>query len=152
MSVNKAIIVGNLGRDPEVRTTQNGDKVCNFSVATSERWKDKNTGETKEKSEWHSIIIWNEHLISVAERFLKKGSKVYLEGQIATRKWQDQSGNDRYSTEIVLQRYRGELQMLDSKPNGSQPDRGSINDPAQQGPADNSGQSSSDDLDDEIPF
>lgn len=113
-SINKVILVGNLGKDPEIRTTQNGSKVCNFSVATSERWKDKNTGEMNEKTEWSNVVIWNEHLVSVAERFLHKGSKVYVEGSLATRKWTDQQGQDRYMTEVVLNRFRGELQMLDT--------------------------------------
>jgi single-strand DNA-binding protein len=112
-SVNKVILIGNLGKDPEVRSMQSGGKVCNLSVATSENWKDRNSGERKERTEWHRVVIFNENLIQVAERFLKKGSKVYLEGQIETRKWQDQSGQERYSTEIVLRPYRGELTLLD---------------------------------------
>jgi len=116
--INKVIIVGNLGKDPEVRTFANGGKVCNFSVATSESWKDKQTGERKEKTEWHNISIYNEGLAGVAERYLKKGSKVYLEGKLQTRKWQDQSGNDRYSTDVVLQGFDAKMEMLDSKPGG----------------------------------
>src|SRR5215469_11573696 len=112
-SVNKVILIGNLGKDPEVRSMQSGGKVCNLSVATSESWKDRNSGERKERTEWHRVVIFNENLIQVAERFLKKGSKVYLEGQIETRKWQDQSGQERYSTEVVLRPYRGELTLLD---------------------------------------
>ncbi|CAO1654586.1 single-stranded DNA-binding protein [Parasphingorhabdus sp. NYA22] len=116
--INKVIIVGNLGKDPEVRTFANGGKVCNFSVATSESWKDKQTGERKEKTEWHNISIYNEGLAGVAERYLRKGSKVYLEGKLQTRKWQDQSGNDRYSTDVVLQGFDAKMEMLDSKPGG----------------------------------
>ncbi|SIS78797.1 single-strand binding protein [Roseivivax lentus] len=117
-SVNKVIIVGNLGRDPEVRTFQNGGKVCNLRVATSENWKDRNTGEKREKTEWHSVAIFSEPLARIAEQYLKKGSKVYLEGQLETRKWQDQSGQDRYSTEVVLRPYKGELTLLDSRSDG----------------------------------
>ena len=117
-SVNKVILVGNLGRDPEVRTFQNGGKVCNLRIATSERWKDRNTGEQREKTEWHSVAIFSEPLARVAEQYLKKGSKVYVEGQLETRKWQDQSGADRYTTEVVLRPYRGELTILDSRGEG----------------------------------
>ena len=117
-SVNKVIIVGNLGRDPEVRTFANGGKVCNLRVATSETWRDKNTGERKERTEWHSVAIFNENLARIAEQYLRKGSKVYLEGQLETRKWQDQSGQDRYSTEVVLRPYRGELTLLDGRGEG----------------------------------
>ena len=112
-SVNKVILVGNLGQDPEVRSFQNGGKVCNLRIATSESWKDRNTGEKQERTEWHTVAIFSEGLAGVAERFLKKGSKVYLEGQLRTRKWQDQSGNDRYSTEVVLQGPGAVLTMLD---------------------------------------
>ena len=114
-SVNKVIIVGNLGRDPEVRTFQNGGKVCNLRIATSENWKDRNTGERRERTEWHSVAIFSEPLARIAEQYLRKGSKVYIEGQLETRKWQDQSGQDRYTTEIVLRPYRGELTLLDSR-------------------------------------
>ncbi|WP_299785817.1 single-stranded DNA-binding protein [uncultured Marivita sp.] len=117
-SVNKVIIVGNLGRDPEVRTFQNGGKVCNLRIATSENWKDRNTGERKERTEWHSVAIFSEPLARIAEQYLKKGSKVYIEGQLETRKWQDQSGQDRYSTEVVLRPYKGELTLLDSRDGG----------------------------------
>ena len=117
-SVNKVILIGNLGKDPEVRSMQSGGKVCNLSVATSESWKDKMSGERKERTEWHRVVIFNENLISVAERFLKKGSKVYLEGQIETRKWADQAGVEKYSTEIVLRPIRGELTLLDSREGG----------------------------------
>ncbi len=118
-SVNKVIIIGNLGRDPEVRTFQNGGKVCNLRIATSETWKDKATGERKERTEWHSVAIFQEGLARVAEQYLRKGSKVYIEGQLQTRKWQDQSGADKYSTEIVLQGFGGALVMLDG-PGGGQ--------------------------------
>ncbi|CUH68575.1 Helix-destabilizing protein [Thalassovita gelatinovora] len=114
-SVNKVILVGNLGRDPEVRSFQNGGKVCNLRIATSENWKDRNTGERRERTEWHSVAIFSEPLARIAEQYLRKGSKVYIEGQLETRKWQDQSGQDRYSTEVVLRPYRGELTLLDSR-------------------------------------
>lgn len=114
-SVNKVILVGNLGRDPEVRQFQNGGKVCNLRVATSENWRDKSTGERRERTEWHSVAIFSEPLAKIAEQYLRKGSKVYLEGQLETRKWQDQSGQDRYSTEVVLRPYRGELTLLDGR-------------------------------------
>ncbi len=117
-SVNKVILIGNLGADPEVRTFQNGGKVCNLRIATSETWKDKNTGERREKTEWHSVAIFSEPLARVAEQYLRKGSKVYLEGQLETRKWQDQSGQDRYSTEVVLRPYTSTLTMLDSRSEG----------------------------------
>jgi single-strand DNA-binding protein len=117
-SVNKVILVGNLGRDPESRSFQNGGKVVNLRIATSESWKDRNSGERKEKTEWHSVAIFNEGLANVAERFLRKGSKVYIEGQLQTRKWQDQQGQDRYSTEIVLQGFNSVLTMLDGPQGG----------------------------------
>ena len=117
-SVNKVILVGNLGRDPEVRSFPNGGKVCNLRIATSETWRDKATGERKERTEWHSVAIFSEPLAKIAEQYLRQGSKVYLEGQLETRKWQDQSGNDRYSTEVVLRPYRGELTLLDSRDGG----------------------------------
>ncbi len=118
-SVNKVIIIGNLGRDPEVRTFQNGGKVCNLRIATSENWKDRNTGERKERTEWHSVAIFSEPLARVAEQYLRKGSKVYIEGQLETRKWQDQSGQDRYSTEVVLRPYTSTLTMLDGRGDNS---------------------------------
>ena len=118
-SLNKVMLIGNLGADPEVRSFQNGGKVCNLRIATSEQWKDRNTGERQERTEWHTVAIFSEGLVSVAERFLKKGSKVYVEGQLQTRKWQDQSGNDRYSTEVVLRGYNGTLTMLDGPGGGS---------------------------------
>jgi len=112
-SVNKVILVGNLGREPEARKMQDGNPVVNLSVATSESWKDKNTGERREKTEWHRVVIFNDRLAEVAQKYLRKGSKIYIEGQLQTRKWTDQSGVEKYSTEVVLQRFRGELQMLD---------------------------------------
>ena len=114
-SVNKVILVGNLGRDPEVRTFQNGGKVCNLRIATSENWKDRNTGERRERTEWHSVAIFSEPLARIAEQYLRKGSKVYIEGQLETRKWQDQSGQDRYTTEIVLRPFTGNLTLLDGR-------------------------------------
>lgn len=119
-SVNKVILIGNLGADPEVRSFQNGGKVCNLRIATSESWKDRNTGEKQERTEWHTVAIFGEGLAGVAERFLRKGSKVYLEGQLRTRKWQDQQGQDRYSTEVVLQGPGAVLTMLDGAPGGGQ--------------------------------
>ncbi len=117
-SVNKVILIGNLGKDPEIRTFQNGDKVCSFSIATSESWKDKNSGERKERTEWHNISILNQNIVTVAERFLKKGSKVYLEGQLETRKY-EKDGRDVYTTEVVLRPFRGELTMLDGRSGGA---------------------------------
>lgn len=117
-SVNKVILVGNLGRDPEIRTMQNGGKVANLSVATSENWRDRQTGERREKTEWHRVVVFDDRLIDVIERYVKKGAKLYLEGQLQTRKWTDQSGQERYSTEVVLQRYRSEMTMLDGRSGG----------------------------------
>ena len=117
-SVNKVILIGNLGRDPEIRSFPSGGRVCNLRIATSENWRDRETGERKEKTEWHSVAIFSEPLIKIAESYLRKGSKIYLEGQLETRKWQDQSGQDRYSTEVVLRPYRGELTMLDGRNEG----------------------------------
>jgi single-strand DNA-binding protein len=114
-SVNKVILVGNLGRDPEIRSTQDGTRIANLSVATSENWRDKNSGERKERTEWHRVAIFNDRLVDVVEKYLKKGAKVYIEGQLQTRKWTDQQGQERYTTEVVLQRYRGELTMLDGR-------------------------------------
>lgn len=151
-SVNKVILIGNLGRDPEVRSFQNGGKVCNLRIATSETWKDRNTGERREKTEWHSVAIFQEGLVRIAEQYLKKGSKVYIEGQLQTRKWQDQSGADRYTTEVVLQGFGGTLTMLDKREgggggSGGGDDRGSSGGGYDRGPGDGSR-----DLDDEIPF
>ena len=165
-SVNKVILIGNLGRDPEVRTFQNGGKVCNLRIATSETWKDKNTGERKERTEWHSVAIFNEGLVRIAEQYLKKGSKVDIEGQLQTRKWQDQSGQDKYSTEVVLQGFGGTLTMLDGRDGGGGGgggygggqgggyDSGSQDSGYGSGSQGGSqgGGSSSRDLDDEIPF
>ncbi|WP_170788567.1 single-stranded DNA-binding protein [Ruegeria lacuscaerulensis] len=117
-SVNKVILIGNLGADPEVRSFQNGGKVCNLRIATSETWKDRNTGERRDRTQWHTVAIFSEPLVRVAEQYLRKGSKVYIEGQLETRKWQDQSGQDRYSTEVVLRPYRSELTMLDARGEG----------------------------------
>lgn len=117
-SVNKVILIGNLGKDPEVRSLQNGGKVCTLRIATSESWKDKGTGERQERTQWHSVVIFNEALTGIAERFLKKGSKVYVEGQLETRKWQDQQGQERYTTEVVLRQFRGELTLLDGREGG----------------------------------
>ena len=112
-SVNKVILVGNLGRDPEIRSTQDGTRIANLSLATSESWRDKNSGDRKERTEWHRVVIFNDRLVDIVERYLKKGSKIYVEGALQTRKWTDNSGQERYSTEVVLQRFRGELTMLD---------------------------------------
>jgi len=117
-SVNKVILVGNLGKDPEVRRMQSGEPVVNLSIATSESWRDKASGERKEKTEWHRVVIFNENLAKVAEQYLRKGAKVYIEGQLSTRKWTDKDGAEKYSTEVVLNRFRGELQMLDSRGEG----------------------------------
>lgn len=117
-SLNKVMLIGNLGADPEVRSFQNGGKVCNLRIATSESWKDRNTGERQERTEWHSVAIFSEGLVGVAERYLRKGSKIYIEGQLRTRKWQDQSGNDRYSTEVVLQGFDAKMLMLDGRDGG----------------------------------
>ncbi|TAN06112.1 MAG: single-stranded DNA-binding protein [Rhizobiaceae bacterium] len=119
-SVNKVILVGNLGADPEIRRLNSGDPVVNLRIATSETWRDRNSGERQERTEWHRVVIFNDNLAKVAEQYLKKGMKVYIEGQLQTRKWQDQSGQEKYSTEIVLQKFRGELQMLDSRGQGGE--------------------------------
>ena len=129
-SLNKVQLIGNLGADPEVRTFQNGGKVCNLRIATSETWKDKNTGERKEKTEWHQVAIFNEGLVRICEQYLKKGSKVYIEGQLQTRKYQDQSGADRYSTEVVLQGFGGTLTMLDGASGDKQQSGGYAEPPA----------------------
>ena len=170
--VNKVIIVGNLGRDPEVRSFPNGGKVVNLRIATSETWRDRNTGERKERTEWHSVAIFNENLAKVAEQYLRKGSTVYIEGQLETRKWQDQSGQDRYTTEIVLRQYRGELTLLggrgDAGGGAGMDDRGGYDDyqggggaPAGRSgggygggsaPSGMGGGAGRSDMDDEIPF
>ncbi|MCC5996160.1 MAG: single-stranded DNA-binding protein [Oceanicaulis sp.] len=155
-SINKVIIVGNLGADPEIKAMPSGDKMAKFPVATSETWRDRQSGEKREKTEWHNVVIFNDNLTKVAENYLRKGMKVYIEGSLQTRKWQDQNGQDRYMTEVVLQKFRGELQMLDSKGGG---DRGGYD----QGDDRSSGGGqrqmdkpredfSSDTLDDDIPF
>jgi single-strand DNA-binding protein len=118
-SVNKVILIGNLGRDPEIRNLQDGSRVANLSIATSESWRDKASGERRERTEWHRVVIFNDRLVDVVERFLKKGSKIYVEGQLQTRKWTDQSGQEKYTTEVVLQRFRGELTMLDGRGGGA---------------------------------
>jgi single-strand DNA-binding protein len=147
-SVNKVILIGNLGADPEVRNFQNGGKVCNLRIATSENWKDKNTGERREKTEWHTVAIFQEGLVRIAEQYLKKGSKVYIEGKLQTRKWQDQSGADRYSTEVVLNGYDGTLTMLDSRSEGGGNYGGGYGGGSSGGGAPSGGN----DMDDEIPF
>ena len=150
-SVNKVIIMGNLGKDPEIRNFPNGGRVCNFSVATSESWRDKNSGEKQERTQWHNISILSEPLVNIAERFLKKGSKVYLEGQLETRKWQDNTGSDRYSTEIVLRPYKGEITLIDNKADSNMSNE-SINNDQMDEIQENSVSPNVDDFDDEIPF
>jgi single-strand DNA-binding protein len=158
-SVNKVILIGNLGADPEIRTLNSGDRVANLRVATSETWRDRSSGERKERTEWHRVVIFNDNLVKVAEQYLRKGSKVYIEGAIQTRKWTDQSGAEKFSTEVVLQKFRGELTMLDGKGEGGMADRdeggysggfSSSNGPRARssGPREDF----SADLDDEIPF
>jgi single-strand DNA-binding protein len=157
-SVNKVILIGNLGADPEVRSFPSGGKVCNLRIATSENWKDKQTGERRERTEWHSVAIFSEPLVRVAEQYLRKGSKIYVEGQLETRKWQDKDGNDRYSTEVVLRPYRSELTMLDGRGDGGHGGGGQGGGGGQQGggfddrggPGD--GGSGGGGMDDEIPF
>ena len=168
-SLNKVMLIGNLGKDPEVRTFANGGKVCNFSIATSESWKDRNTGERQEKTEWHNVAIFNEGLAGVAERYLKKGSKVYVEGQLQTRKWTDQNGQDRYTTEVVLRGPNAVMTMLDGAPGGgggiggggrSSGSSGGYGGGASggssggwdQGGGSSGGSGGYDDLDDDIPF
>jgi single-strand DNA-binding protein len=152
-SVNKVILIGNLGKDPEIRSMQSGDKVASFSIATSENWKDKATGERKEKTEWHRISCFNQGLVKVIESYVKKGSKVYIEGQLETRKWTDKDGQEKYSTEVVLRPFRGELTMLDSKGGGSSFQDSGANDYSP-GPAraSSGGGGRTDDFEDEIPF
>jgi single-strand DNA-binding protein len=160
-SVNKVILIGNLGRDPEIRTTQDGTKVANLSIATSENWRDKNSGERREKTEWHRVVVFNDRLVDVIEKYLKKGAKLYLEGALQTRKWTDQSGQEKFSTEVVLQKFRGELTMLDGKGEGGgdrsfDQSSGGGRAPARGGKNTGSGQkedfSRGGDFDDEIPF
>ena len=157
-SVNKVILVGNLGRDPEVRYSQDGNKIVNMSLATSESWTDRSSGERREKTEWHRVVIFNDRLGEIAEKYLNKGSKVYLEGQLQTRKWTGNDGQERYSTEVVINRFRGELTMLDSRSSSGLEDGSSVQGP-EIGGAEESMKASSDEigtvsdqLDDEIPF
>ena len=145
-SINKVILIGNLGSDPDIKRTQDGRPIANLSIATSESWKDKNTGERKEKTEWHRVVIFNEGLCKIAESYLKKGSKVYLEGQLQTRKWQNKDGQDQYSTEVVLQGFNGNLTMLDGNTGGGS--QGNSNNQDQQSDSFGGGG----DLDSEIPF
>jgi single-strand DNA-binding protein len=167
-SVNKVILVGNLGADPEIRRLNSGDPVVNLRVATTETWRDRNSGDRQERTEWHRVVIFNDNLAKVAEQYLKKGAKVYIEGQLQTRKWQDQSGQERYSTEIVLQKFRGELQMLDTRGQGGDSQVGYSggggqsgggqgrggSDFGQSGPGNRGGEGGgfSRELDDDIPF
>ncbi len=159
-SVNKVILVGNLGKDPEVRHTQDGKAIVNLSIATTESWRDKGSGERKEKTEWHRVVIFNEALAKVAEQYLKKGSSVYLEGQLQTRKWTDKDGVEKYSTEVVLQNYRGELTMLGGKPGGGDSagssygggDEFGSSSPMDRPRTSSPKQSFARDLDDEVPF
>lgn len=160
-SVNKVMLIGNLGRDPEVKTMQNGAKVCNLSIATSETWKDKASGERKEKTEWHRVVVFNENIINVCENYLKKGAKVFVEGQLETRKWTDQAGAEKYSTEVVLRAFRGELTMLDTRSGSGQSNDngGGGYDQRPQAQAASGGgggqwqqQSKGNDFDDDIPF
>jgi len=150
-SVNKVIIIGNLGADPEVKSFQNGGKICNLRIATSESWKDKNSGERKERTEWHSVTLSSDGLVGVAERYLRKGSKVYIEGQLRTRKWQDSSGADRYSTEINVGGMGGALTMLDGAPGAGNAGQSSANN-QQAGSRSSATGGFADDLDDDIPF
>ena len=155
-SVNKVTLVGNLGRDPEIRAMQNGDKIVQISIATSDRWKDKSTGEQRERTEWHRVVIFNEALGKIAEQYLKKGSTVYIEGQLQTRKWTDQqSGQEKYTTEVVLQRYRGELTLLGSRQDNQENNEyqnSQIDQTDVQVESNSSTPSVASDLDDEIPF
>ncbi len=157
-SLNKVMLIGNLGADPEIRSFQNGGRVANLRIATSENWKDKNTGERREKTEWHTVAIFSEGLVGVVERFLKKGSKVFVEGKLQTRKWQDQSGNDRYSTEVVIQGMGGTLTMLDGASGGGGGGGGNYGGGQSSGGGNQGGGAAGgagggyDDLDDDIPF
>jgi single-strand DNA-binding protein len=146
-SVNKAIIVGNVGKDPDIRNTQGGGKCANFSVATGEKWKDKNTGETKERTEWHRIVVWNEGLVGVVEQYLRKGSRVYVEGEIQTRKWTDHNSVERYSTEIVVTGFRGQIVLLDRAGSGQTADTN--NNASRPG---NQTITTAQDMNDEVPF
>jgi single-strand DNA-binding protein len=152
-SINKVILVGNLGRDPEIRTLNSGDKVANLNLATSETWRDRNSGERKERTEWHRVVIFNDNLVKVAENYLRKGSKIYVEGALQTRKYTDQAGAEKFSTEIVLQKFRGELTMLDGRADGAR-EGGDVGGYAPGPRAGGSGprEDFSANLDDEIPF
>ena len=151
-SVNKVILVGNLGKDPEVRRMTSGDPVVNLSIATSESWRDKASGEKKEKTEWHRVVIFNKNLADVAEKYLKKGAKVYVEGQLQTRKWTDKDGAEKYSTEVVLQNFRGELTMLDGKSGGGEGGGGGSFGGGARGASESAPSFQRDEMDDEIPF
>ena len=161
-SVNKIILVGNLGRDPEIRSTQDGTRVANLSLATSESWRDKNSGERRERTEWHRVVVFNDRLVDVCEKYLKKGSKIYIEGALQTRKWTDQSGQEKYTTEVVLQKFRGELTMLDGRGGGagdSDDAGGGFGDSSSGGSGGGAGRmgrapagAGGGDLDDDIPF
>jgi single-strand DNA-binding protein len=171
-SVNKVILVGNLGRDPEIRSTNDGTRIANLNLATSESWRDRTSGERRERTEWHRVVIFNERLVEIAEKYLRKGSKLYVEGALQTRKWTDQQGQERYSTEVVLQRFRGELTMLDgagggrgqgggasegfddgySGGPGDSPRYGGTGSPGGMGGGGGASRGRNDDLDDEIPF
>jgi single-strand DNA-binding protein len=162
-SVNKVILVGNLGRDPEIRSTNDGTRIANLNLATSESWRDRNSGERKERTEWHRVVIFNENLVTIAEKYLRKGSKIYVEGALQTRKWTDNAGVEKYSTEVVLQKFRGELTMLDGATGGrgqsggeggyDEGDAGSFGSaPRAAASAGGGGRGRNDDLDDEIPF
>ncbi len=155
-SVNKVILVGNLGADPEIRRTQDGRPIANFNVATSESWRDKNSGERRERTEWHRVVVFNEGLCKVIENYLRKGSKIYLEGALQTRKWQDQAGNDKYTTEVVLQGFNSTLTMLDSRASGGGGNYGGNDYGASQGDQSSSGGGTppppGGDMDDDIPF
>ena len=147
-SVNKVILVGNLGRDPEIRSTQDGMRIANLAVATSESWRDKNSGERRERTEWHRVVVFNDRLVDICEKYLKKGSKIYIEGALQTRKWTDQSGQEKYTTEVVLQKFRGELTMLDGRGDSDRSER----QPAIAGASENGRSFQRNELDDEIPF
>ena len=153
-SVNKVILLGNLGRDPEIRSMQSGSKMASFSIATSKRWKDKNTQEQKEKTSWHNIVVFGDGLVDIVEKYVKKGSKIYVEGELQTRKWQDKDGNDRYTTEVILQGYNCNLTLLDSRNNSQNSDNPNQIDQSKS-LEDNSFETQnndSDDLDEDIPF
>ena len=154
-SVNKAILLGNLGRDPEIRSMQSGAKMASFSIATSKRWKDRNTQEQKEKTSWHNIVVFGDGLVDIVEKYVKKGSKIYVEGEIQTRKWQDKDGNDRYTTEVILQGYNSNLTLLDSRNNPQMSSNNTDQIDQSKSIEDNSlgtQSSDSDDLDEDIPF